>query len=279
MTRQGAALGNTVSRRSPDPCPEGHFENVFCRKHSSSPWPKPWWPAVPPHEPSHLNGLPTALESAFERPPDSLDHDRSRRRANLDVELATTHHEHKGLPPAQPKKLDLPKRVSRRRTRHLPKQDRRTPIGHAPELTNPHTRRRPLTSSTSSNPQKRAARHERTSGRSQEGQSIRALASKRRSRQRTNHQPLRSHSCNRSASHNIIRCAPTVRNQSHSPPAGSPLGIEDASRGSRTFQRNQRFESLYWLASPAPSALRVSHSLNGLVPEPPRGLFSYRIRS
>jgi hypothetical protein len=63
------------------------------------------------------------------------------------------------------------------------------------------------------------------------------------------------------------RPAPRSRDRRHLPRFGA-------------FQRNQMCRSLMrWIASPAPSAPRVSHPLSGLIPAHPRGCVSSRIRS
>jgi hypothetical protein len=56
--------------------------------------------------------------------------------------------------------------------------------------------------------------------------------------------------------------------------------IEDTFPRFGAFQRNQMYRSLIrWVASPTPSALRVSHPPSGLIPVHPRDCVSSRIHS
>jgi hypothetical protein len=62
-------------------------------------------------------------------------------------------------------------------------------------------------------------------------------------------------------------------------------GAGDAARGVDTFRvvlgpfdGVTRAIVVYWFTSPVPSALRVSHSLSGLIPPELRGFVSRRIR-
>jgi hypothetical protein len=54
-------------------------------------------------------------------------------------------------------------------------------------------------------------------------------------------------------------------------------GIEDTFPRFNAFRRNQMRRSLRWIASPAPSAPRVSHPLSGFIPAHPRGYISSHI--
>jgi hypothetical protein len=54
--------------------------------------------------------------------------------------------------------------------------------------------------------------------------------------------------------------------------------FDDNSHGVRVLPAFEPGRSLCWLASPAPSALRVSHPLSGLIPPGPRGFVSRHIR-
>lgn len=70
--------------------------------------------------------------------------------------------------------------------------------------------------------------------------------------------------------------------ESKRPPEGGHLvrtRLEASSLRFGAFQRNQLGRSLRRFTSPTPSALRVSHPLNGLIPPEPCGLVSSHIRS
>ena len=55
-------------------------------------------------------------------------------------------------------------------------------------------------------------------------------------------------------------------------------GLDDSSLGVRSPSASEPGRSLCRFASPTPSALRVSHSLSGLIPPGPRGFVSRHIR-
>jgi hypothetical protein len=54
--------------------------------------------------------------------------------------------------------------------------------------------------------------------------------------------------------------------------------FDDNSHGVRVLPAFEPRRSLCWFTSPAPSALRVSHPLSGLIPPGPRGFVSRHIR-
>jgi hypothetical protein len=58
----------------------------------------------------------------------------------------------------------------------------------------------------------------------------------------------------------------------------SRAGVGDTSRGVRSPSAFEPRRSLRRFASPVPSALRVSHSLSGLIPPGPRGFVSHHTR-
>jgi hypothetical protein len=72
------------------------------------------------------------------------------------------------------------------------------------------------------------------------------------------------------------RDKPSIGGHQPEPPGGGDrlltAGIEDTFPRFVAFRRSQMRRSLTrWIASPAPSALRVSHPLSGLIPAHPRG--------
>jgi len=95
-------------------------------------------------------------------------------------------------------------------------------------------------------------------------------------RQRKVERARRTTSCGSANKHTRPRAKPgPARRQA----TGSlTAGIEDTFPRFIAFRRNQMHRSLTcWLTSPAPSPLRVSHPLRGLIPVHPRGCISSHI--
>jgi hypothetical protein len=73
-------------------------------------------------------------------------------------------------------------------------------------------------------------------------------------------------------------CLPSSPHRDEAPAQGTQRGLNDSSHGVRSPSAFVLGRSLCRFASPTPSALRVSHSLSGLIPPGPRGLVSCHIR-
>jgi hypothetical protein len=73
-------------------------------------------------------------------------------------------------------------------------------------------------------------------------------------------------------------CLPPASHRSGPRAQDTQRGSSDVSHGVRLLSAYEPGRSLYRFTSPAPSALRVSHSLSGLSPPGPRGFVSRHIR-